>query len=200
VRQGVPVFRVASFREKPNDEVARQFLASGRYVWNSGIFFWRAQAILDALRANRPALADAVQLLADAWPTAWRAETLAKEYPRIEKISIDFAVMETAIGQGRPVLVVDAPYHWDDVGSWLALERMHPQDAGHNTVLAQHCGIDTERCIIAGDPDRLIATAGVSDLIVIQDGDCILVADRAKEGSIKQLVEELRRRGLEKYL
>jgi mannose-1-phosphate guanylyltransferase len=200
VRQGVPVFHVASFREKPREALAKEFVASGRYFWNSGIFFWRADTILDALRANRPALADAAGLLADAWTTPRRDATLAREYPRIDKISIDFAVMENAIAQGRPVLVVEAPYRWDDVGSWLALERMNPQDAGHNTVLAQHCGVATERCVIVGDTEKLIATAGVSNLIIIQDGDCILVADRNNEASIKTLVEELRRRGLEKYL
>jgi mannose-1-phosphate guanylyltransferase len=199
-RQGIPVFRVATFREKPNEALANEFVASGRYFWNSGIFFWRADAILQALRTNRPALADAVDRLADAWPTPRRNEALADEYPRIEKISIDFAVMEHAIAQGRPVLVVEAPYRWDDVGSWLALDRMNPQDAKHNTVLARHCGVDTERCIIVGDADKLIATVGVEDLVIVQDGDCILVADRRKEGSIKQLIEELRQRGLEKYL
>jgi mannose-1-phosphate guanylyltransferase len=199
-RLGVKVYCVASFREKPVDEVAKQFFTAGRYSWNSGIFFWRADAILEALRANRPALADAVEMLADSWTTPWRDETLAREYPRIEKISIDYAVMETAIAQGRTVLVIDAPYRWDDVGSWLALERMNRQDADHNTVCANHCGVDTERCIVVGDAKGLIATAGVSDLIIVQDGDCILVADRTKEASIKKLVEELRRRGLEKYL
>jgi mannose-1-phosphate guanylyltransferase len=199
-RQGVTVYRVASFREKPNEEVAREFVESRRYYWNSGIFFWRAAAILEALRANRPALADAVERLADAWQTKERGNTLAREYPKLEKISIDFAVMEHAIGQGRPVLVIEAPYRWDDVGSWLALERMNPQDADHNTVHAQHCGVATERCIVVGDANKLIATAGVRDLIIIQDGDCILIADRGNEASIKQLVEELRKRGLEKYL
>jgi mannose-1-phosphate guanylyltransferase len=199
-RQGVPVFHVQSFREKPNEAAARQFLAAGRYFWNSGIFFWRAESILQALAANRPALAEAVMALADAWRTPRRDEALARQYPGLEKISIDFAVMENAIAQGRPVLVVEAPYRWDDVGSWLALERMQPQDADHNTVSARHCGVKTSSCIIVGETDKLIATVGVKDLIVIQDGDCILVADRSHEGSIKQLVDELRRRGLEKYL
>jgi mannose-1-phosphate guanylyltransferase len=198
--QGIPVYRVRSFREKPDEEVAREFAASGRYFWNSGIFFWRADTLLDALRAGRPNLADGLHRVADAWPTARRQAVLAQEYPGLEKISIDFAVMEKAAGQGRPVLVVEAPYQWDDVGSWLALERMNPQDAHHNTVLARHVGEQTQRCIVVGEPDRLIATAGVEDLIIIQDGDCILVADRKKEASIKALVEELRRRGMEKYL
>jgi mannose-1-phosphate guanylyltransferase len=199
-RQWIPVDRVASFREKPNQEQAREFLATGRYFWNSGIFFWRAATLLEAMRASRPVLAAAALRIADAWHTSRRDAVLAEEYPPLEKISIDFAVMEKAVSQGNTVLVVQAPFRWDDVGSWLALERMNPQDAEHNTVLARHCGEETRACIIVGDADKLIATAGVENLIIIQDGDCILVADRSKEGSIKQLVEQLRRRGLEKYL
>jgi mannose-1-phosphate guanylyltransferase len=196
-RQAIPVFHVEAFREKPHEDLAREFVESGRYFWNSGLFFWRAEAILQALRANRPALTEAVERIAAA-PSPLAA--LPREYPALEKISIDFAVMENVIAQGRPVLVVQAPYRWDDVGSWLALERMSPQDAARNTVLAQHCGVETEGCIIAGEPGKLIATAGARDLIIIQDGDCILVADRNNEASIKRLVEEMRRRGLEKYL
>jgi mannose-1-phosphate guanylyltransferase len=199
-RQGIAVHRVASFREKPAEEVAREFLASGQYFWNSGMFFWRADTILDALRATQPAMVQAVERIAGASPTERRTAVLAAEYPVLDRISIDFAVMEPAVLQGTTILVVEAPFRWDDVGSWLALERMNPQDAAHNTVLGRHCGVDTERCIIAGDAGTLIATAGVHDLIIIQDGDCILVADRSKESSIKHLVEELRRRGLEKYL
>jgi mannose-1-phosphate guanylyltransferase len=199
-RQGIVVDRVASFREKPDQALACSFLASGRYFWNSGIFFWRADTILDALSSSQPALAQSVERIAEAWPTGrWQA-VLAEEYPKLQKISIDFAVMEKAAGQGKPVFVVAAPFRWDDVGSWLALERMNPQDAAHNTVLGRHAGVETQHSIIVGDPDTLIATAGVRDLIIIQDGNCILVADRSHENSIKQLVEELRRRGLEQYL
>jgi mannose-1-phosphate guanylyltransferase len=199
-RQGIGVHRVQAFREKPRPEVAREFVESGRYAWNSGMFFWRADTILGAMRASRPAIVQASERIAQVWPTAQRDTVLAADYPGMERVSIDFAVMEKAIPQGTPVFVVEAPFRWDDVGSWLALERMNPQDAEHNTVLGQHCGEDTHGCIVVGDPGKLIATAGVKDLIIIQDGDCILVADRNKEGSIKQLVEALRRRGLEKYL
>jgi mannose-1-phosphate guanylyltransferase len=199
-RQWIPVYQVSSFREKPRPELAREFVASGRYFWNSGIFFWRVDTILRCLDANRPALVAAVRRIANADSAERRAALLAEEYPRLDKISVDFAVMEPAIPQRTPVFVVQAPFRWDDVGSWLALERMNAQDADHNTVLGQHCGNQTHGCIIVGDPARLIATAGVKDLIIIQDGDCILVADRNNEGSIKQLVEEMKRRGLEAYL
>ena len=121
---------------------------------------------------------------------------LRQRYEALERISIDYAVMEHA----REVLVVQAPFRWDDVGSWLALERMHPQDADGNTVLASHCGLHTNHCVIVADPGHLIATIGVDNLLIVQDGDATLVADRRDEGAVKQLVELLKKKGLEKYL
>jgi mannose-1-phosphate guanylyltransferase len=195
-RQGVPVYRVGSFREKPKRPRAEEFLASGVHYWNSGIFVWRAATILAQLRANQPKLAAAVERIAQAWDTPQQDEVLSSEYANLEKISIDYAVMENA----PEVLMVQAPFQWDDVGSWLALERRHPQDAYDNTVLANHLGIDTMGCVIVGDENKLIATLGVSDLIIIQDGDAILVTDRKFEGDIKKIVEQLKTRGLEKHL
>jgi len=195
-RQGIRVFRVKAFREKPDAELAEQFLASGEYYWNSGIFFWKATTILQALKQNQPSLAAAIERIAAAWPTGKRDEVFRAEYEGLTRVSIDYAVMEKA----KEVLVIEAPYKWDDVGSWLALERMHPQDADGNTVHAQHCAISTKECVIAGEPDKLIATIGVDNLLIIQDGDAILVADRREEGNIKHLVELLKKKGLEKYL
>jgi mannose-1-phosphate guanylyltransferase len=195
-RQGITVFRVEGFREKPNHELAEQFLKSGQYLWNSGIFVWRAAAILDALNQQQPGLALAADRIAAAWDTPRRQEVLRREYEELDRLSIDFAVMEHA----PEVLVLQAPYRWDDVGSWLALERMHPQDADGNTVLATHCGLKTAACVIVGDAGNLIATLGVNNLLIIQDGNATLVADRRDEGAVKQLVELLKKKGLEKYL
>jgi mannose-1-phosphate guanylyltransferase len=195
-RQGLGVFRVQSFREKPTADRAEEFVATGHYYWNSGLFVWRAATILAALRVQAPALADAADRIAAAWSTAARAEVLAREYAALDRISIDYAVLEKA----PEVLVIQAPFRWDDVGSWLALERMNPQDAHHNTVLAQHEGSDTEHCIIVGAPNQLIATAGVRDLLIIQDGNATLVAHRSQEGAIKKLVETLQKKGREEFL
>jgi mannose-1-phosphate guanylyltransferase len=195
-RQGVSVYRVRAFREKPDADLAERFVASGEYFWNSGIFVWKAAAILAELRAQQPALAEAAQRIADAWPTPERQQVLAREYEALPRQSIDYAVMEHA-GQ---VLAVPALYRWDDVGSWLALERLNPQDVADNTVLAHHVGLDTNGCVLVAEPDRLIVTLGVSDLLIVQDGDVVLVAAKDREGDLKKLVEELRQRGLENHL
>jgi mannose-1-phosphate guanylyltransferase len=195
-RQGISVFRVQAFEEKPPADRAEQFLVSGEYYWNSGIFVWRASAVLEELHRQQPALYDGVRRIADAWDTPQRDAVLRQHYEAMPKNSIDYAVMEHA----REVLVVKAPYRWDDVGSWLALERMHPQDADHNTVLATHCGLKTKHCVIVGEAGRLIATIGVENLVIVQDGDATLIADRRDEGTVKQLVDLLKKKGLEQYL
>jgi mannose-1-phosphate guanylyltransferase len=187
---------VESFREKPNHEVAERFVASGEYYWNSGIFVWKAATILHTLGQNHPKVFTAVQHIADAWLTAERMTVFQREYESLPRISIDFAVLEKA----KEVLVVQAPYRWDDVGSWLALERLHPQDADGNTILATHCGLETRGCVIVADSEHLVGTVGVSNLLIVQDGNATLVADRNDEGAVKQLVELLKKKGLEKYL
>jgi mannose-1-phosphate guanylyltransferase len=195
-RQGIGVYRVKAFCEKPKQDVAERLVASGEYFWNSGIFVWTVGTILKALGGREPKLHAAVQRIAAAWPTEEREPVLRREYEGLDKISIDFAVMEHA----KEVLVVQAPYRWDDVGSWLALERRNPQDAQGNTVQALHLGVNTSGCVIVGDPGRVIATLGVKDLLIIQDGDATLVAHRSEEGAVKNIVDALRERGPGKYL
>jgi mannose-1-phosphate guanylyltransferase len=195
-RQGINIFKVNAFREKPGRDDAERFLVSGEYFWNSGIFVWKAAAILNELHLRQAKLYTAVQRIADHWLAPQQEDVLRREYESLHRISIDIAVMEHA----SQVLVVQAPFRWDDVGSWLALERMHPQDGDGNTVLALHCGLRTRTCIIAGEPNRMIATIGVENLLIVQDGDATLVADRRDEGAVKLLVEQLKKSGLEKYL
>lgn len=197
-RQGVTAARVLEFKEKPEAEAAEGFLASGEYDWNSGIFVWKPGAILGELKARKPDILAVVARIAAAWGTpAWN-DVFHASYQDAEKISIDFAVMQKAAADGK-VLVLNAPYTWDDVGSWLALERGNPQDANRNTVQAQHCGIKTTNCVIVGDPDRVIGTYGVSNLLIIQDGDAILVADRKYEDKVKEIVDALKKSGREDY-
>jgi mannose-1-phosphate guanylyltransferase len=202
-RQGIAVYQAQpapgedkAFREKPGPDLAERYVTSGSYYWNSGIFVWKAATILSALRDRQPKLYAAAGRIAEAWPTARRDEVFRREYEALDRISIDYAVMEHA----PEVLVVQAPYRWDDVGSWLALERMHAQDADGNTVLATHCGVKTKGCVIVADDGHLVATVGVDDLLIIQDGNATLVATREEESTVRQVVEQLKQKGWEKYL
>ncbi|AWM38364.1 Mannose-1-phosphate guanylyltransferase [Gemmata obscuriglobus] len=191
-RQGVTASQVEVFREKPEFSVAEQYVASGEYDWNSGIFVWKPGAILGELKARKPDIHAVVAKIAEAWGAPEFDAVFRGTYNQAEKKSIDYAVMQDAAKEGK-VLVLAAPYTWDDVGSWLALERRNPQDANHNTVQANHCGIDTNKCVIVGEPKTVIATYGVSNLLVIQDGDAILVADRKHEDKVKEIVDALKK-------
>lgn len=194
-RNGVKLFRVREFQEKPKAEVAQQFVASGNYEWNSGIFVWKARTILAQLKANRPDIHDACIRIADGWGTPNREEIFRKEYEAIKGTSIDYAVMEKA-----PLrMVLRAPYIWDDVGSWLALERHNPQDAAGNTVQGRHVGIETTGCVIAAEPGHVVATLGVADLVIIQTADATMVCRKQDESRVKEIVDRLKKDG-EQYL
>jgi mannose-1-phosphate guanylyltransferase len=196
-RNGVPVYRVKEFKEKPSAEVAAKFAESGEYDWNSGIFVWKAKTILDQLRAHRPDIHAACLKIADAWNTPNRAEAFRDIYEGINGTSIDYAVMQEA-GRAGLVRVLRAPYTWDDVGSWLALERHNAQDAAGNT--AQGGGavlIDTTGCVVSADAGHVVATIGVKDLVIIQAGKAVLVARKEDEARVKEVVEKLKQTGSE---
>jgi mannose-1-phosphate guanylyltransferase len=198
-RQEIAAFQVREFREKPDFPTAQRMVASGEYYWNSGIFLWRVDTILQELALRRPTLYRAVQEIAAAWDSPQRDTVFQKIYNTLERISIDYAVMQEA-GQAGRVIVVHAPFRWDDVGSWLALERHNPQDAAGNTIQGLHCGVDTSNCVIVSDPGHLIATLGVQDLVIVQCGEVTLVTTRQREADVKKLVEALRSKGLDQYL
>jgi mannose-1-phosphate guanylyltransferase len=191
-RNGVPLFQVQAFKEKPSAEVAEQFVTSGDYDWNSGIFVWKAKTILAQLKANRPDIHAACERIADAWNTPNRVKVFTMEYEAINGTSIDYAVMQDA-GKAGLVRVLRAPYKWDDVGSWLALERHNPQDQLGNTTQGKTLLIDSNGCVVSAEAGNLIATIGVSDLLVIQAGNATLVARKHDEARVKEVVDRLKK-------
>jgi mannose-1-phosphate guanylyltransferase len=192
---GIALNRVEQFREKPNRATAEQFLAEGRFAWNSGIFVWRARAILDALAEHRPTLAAALDRVGAALGTAAEAETIAREYPLMERVPIDKAVME----QARNVRVLEVVYDWNDVGDWRALAALVPPDARGNTIQGDVLACETQGSIIVAD-DGLIATLGVDDLVIVQSGGATLVARKSQLDQLKSVVEGLDRSGHGAYL
>ncbi len=190
------VYRVKQFREKPKADVARQYLASGTFYWNSGIFVWKAATILDALRQRQPEMVARVSKIAAAFDRPNYAEVLEREFTAIEGISIDYAVMEHA----TDVAVIEAPFDWDDVGSWQAITRLQGTDAEGNTISGRHLGLRTTDTLVRGGENHLVVTLGVSDLIVVHTPDATLVANKHDEESIRQLVKLIADRGWQQYL
>jgi mannose-1-phosphate guanylyltransferase len=192
----LPTYCVARFREKPDAATAQQYFAAGTFSWNAGIFVWRAQAILDLLAGLQPELHRRVQMIAAVWAKPDFAATLAREFAAIRPISIDYAVMEHA----PDVAVVEAPFAWNDVGSWRALATLAGEDAAGNTIQGRHLGIDTRGSIVRTTDDHLVATLGVEDLIVVHTPDATLVARRGDEESLLTLVKLLKERGWTEHL
>jgi mannose-1-phosphate guanylyltransferase len=194
---GPPTYRVARFREKPKGETAREYFESGRYYWNSGIFVWKARTIRDALARFEPQMHGHLRAIGEACGREDFDEVFHREFAAIEGKSIDYAVME----HYDDVVVIQAPFPWDDVGSWQSLARLHGTDDENNTVAhARHLGLDTSGTIVRGEDGHLIVTLGVSDCIVVHTPDATLVANKHQEEAIRQVVQLLKEKGWEEYL
>ena len=191
--------RVLRFREKPDRATAEAFLASGRMLWNSGMFVWTARALHAAMTQTAPELAAAAAAMASA---ASRGDVAALEaaFCRAPRGSIDFAVMERA----PRVAVVEAELDWNDIGSFAALSAVVAPDAFGN-VVSSHSGsrvvtMDSRDCVIHGEGPGVIALLGVHDLIVVRVGDALLVCAKDRAEDVKRLQTELRARGCEDVL
>jgi mannose-1-phosphate guanylyltransferase len=176
--------------------VAEEYLASGTFYWNSGIFVWKARTILDALAKHEPAICDHLEVIQNHFGRPEFAEVFDREFTAIRGKSIDFAVME----HYQPVVVIEAPFAWDDVGSWQALARSVGADEPGNTVIGKHLGIRTEGSIVRSASDHLIVTLGMKDTIVVHTPDATLVADKHQEEAIREVVKALEQRGWREYL
>ena len=186
----IAAYRVEQFREKPDRETAKSYVDAGTYYWNSGIFLWRASTILDALKKNVPEMHAHLSRIAAAMDTDDFNDILEKEFTAINGTSIDYAVMENYPN----VVTIEAPFPWDDVGSWQALTRLHEPDAQGNTVVGSHLGIETGGTIIHAQPGHTIVTIDVEDLIIVQTDDATLVAPKHAEERVREVVKELEAR------
>jgi len=192
-----PVYRVGRFREKPKAKVAAEYLASGDFYWNSGIFVWKAATILGALKQREPEMAAHCEAIAAAYGASEFDEVFRREFEAIRGKSIDYAVMESY----DDVAVIEAPFAWDDVGSWTSLSRLRDADEAGNTLAARrHAVLESRNCIVYGEGDHLVALLGVEDLIVVHTGNATLVAHRSQEEKVRRIVAEIREKGWEDLL
>jgi mannose-1-phosphate guanylyltransferase len=184
---------VSEFREKPDAATARGYVKSGRYRWNAGMFVARAATLVELYERYQPELAAGLRAIADAWDSPQREDVLGETWPRLPRIAIDYAIAEPAAAEGR-VAVVPGSFGWDDIGDFRSLSSLlPPSDAGVQTlgpgeVLAQ----DAARSVVVSSSGRLVALLGVSDVVVVDTPDALLVADRAQAQDVKALVDRLR--------
>lgn len=193
---GTSVYDVKGFKEKPDIDIAKGYMDSGEYYWNSGVFIWSVRSILSCIERYLPGLSAGLKRIRQYLDTPEEERVIKEEYKRLKKVSIDYGVMEKA----RDIKVIETDLFWDDIGSWKAIERLNKQDDNGNTILAGHSGINTNNCIIVGKKDHLIATVNVSSLIIVHTEDATLVCNKDKDEDIKELVKRLKEEGFDGYL
>jgi mannose-1-phosphate guanylyltransferase len=180
-------YRVRRFLEKPTLAVARKLIRKPQIVWNGGIFCWKGQLIMGALRQWLPRLYAGLEQIWHGWGTPQGQHRLGELYRQLPAISIDVGVLE----RSRNVWVVPTSFSWDDVGSWNSLAFLHGTDSHGNVVLGRHIGEETFGSVIVADQGHLVATLGVQDLIVVQTADATLVCHKTQAQAVRKLVAEL---------
>jgi mannose-1-phosphate guanylyltransferase len=174
-------FRVAQFVEKPTLPKAEQYLATGRYAWNAGMFVWSTDAILGELDAHAPELMQPLR-------QAHAGGSVAEDFAALPKISIDYAVMERT----AKAFMVPGDFGWDDIGDWVALERLlGATDTGANTVVGKHVGLRASGNIVyTEDTDDVVVTVGVDDLVIAKRGNVLLLVHKDRVADIKSLLAD----------
>jgi mannose-1-phosphate guanylyltransferase len=194
-----PVYLVKTFKEKPSEEQARTMLSAGDHLWNSGMFVWKADAILAEVGRQLPDLKSALDEIAAGWGSARSEEILRRVWPNLEAVTVDYGVMEHA----QKVAALPAgKLDWSDVGSWDSLfDVLSPDTEGNINFAGNHIAEDTHNSLVYGDgSDRLVVTIGVDDLIVVDAGDVLLVCHKDQAQKVRKVVDGLKNTENEKYL
>jgi mannose-1-phosphate guanylyltransferase len=202
-KTGAMAYKVISFREKPDKPTADRYVESGRYYWNSGMFVWRADTVLAELAIHLPETYAGLMKISDAWGTPSQEAVVNEIYPKLKKISVDFAIMEPASqGKGKAqVAVVEMPVRWLDVGAWTSLAETLSTDEHNNAYeCASALFVDSDDNIIfSTDPDHLVSTIGVSDMIIVHTPDATLVCPKNESQRVKDLVGKIKEKFGDKF-
>ncbi len=183
-------YKVERFVEKPDLETAKQYLASGKYLWNSGMFVWKVSSVMQNFRTFMPDIYEGAVRIGESYGTADFDEVLEKEFTSFRSESIDFGIMEKA----DDIYTISGSFGWDDVGNWLAVERINEVDGNKNYIEGNVISVNSERTTICGGK-RLIASVGVEDLIIVDTDDAVLVCSKNNTQDVKKVIAELKNQG-----
>ena len=189
-------YDVVTFAEKPNLETAQRFLESGDFVWNSGMFIWRVSTIVNGIADHLPELSEELGRLSEHIDTDHFPEALVSAYGEMRPISIDYGVMEKATHR----FVLPADFGWNDLGSWDEVARLFPKDDDDNAAEGGVFLRDVSNCHVSTVNGRYAAVIGAEDLIVIDTADAVLVCKKGRSQEVKDVVDHLRKKGLDQYL
>jgi mannose-1-phosphate guanylyltransferase len=192
---GFEAYQALRFKEKPNEALAESFVADGRHSWNSGMFIWTTTQVAREFKRQLPDTAAKLNEAARAFDSATFAEAMARVWPAVEKQTIDYGIMEGA----ENVAVIPVDIGWSDVGSWASLLDILAPDENGNIILGgEHVGVDTTGVLVKSD--RLVATIGLKDVIIVDTDDSLLVCARERSQDVKRIVEMLQQRKEHRYL
>ncbi len=188
---GLPVHQVAQFREKPDARTAEVYLATGRFAWNAGIFVFRAATVAACFADHTPALHTALEAIGAALAAGSPLDAvLAVHYPTLQKISVDYAIIEPASREGR-IVTLDATFDWDDVGEWPAVSRHYPKDSAGNVVKGRAWVFDGHNNLVCTEGTHRVTLLGCEGLVVVQTADATLVCPKERAQDVKALVKAL---------
>jgi mannose-1-phosphate guanylyltransferase len=198
---GEHVFAVRRFMEKPTLQLARNYVASRRYLWNAGMFFWRVSTFLEGLGRHLPKTHAALMRLAESIGTSRYARILEREYSHLENISIDYALLEPASRDPRhsQVFVIPASIGWSDIGSWAAVYELLANRAGANVSTGRVFALDAAGNLI-WSPSKFVAAIGISDLLIVETPDALLVCSRDHAQDVGRVVKWLEQNRMQKLL
>lgn len=195
-RNDVQIFHIDQFVEKPKKELAEGYVQDARYLWNANFFSWKAATVLALYDQFLPEMKRGLDRIRGALGTADADRILQEVFPTLEKIAFDYAIMEKA-----PLrYVVPADVGWSDIGDWSALRDVVLTGGKNNHVQGRHVSIDTERCLIHVPKDKVVATIGVSDLVIVDTGDALLICPATRAQEVKSIVSSLDSSGIEELL
>ena len=193
--EGFPVYRAERFTEKPTLETALHMVESGEYSWNSGMFIWRVERVMEEFQRQMPDFYVQLAQVETALGGTGYQPTLNRVWPEVVKQTIDYGVMEGA----EDVAVIPVDIGWSDIGSWTSLSEILPTDREGNTIVGPHVGIDTRETVVFGGK-RLIATIGLEGMVIVDTEDALLVCPRDREQEVRAIVRQLDREDRGEYL
>ncbi|EFM02342.1 mannose-1-phosphate guanylyltransferase [Hoylesella marshii] len=181
------IFRVDSFREKPDLQTALQYIERKNYFWNAGIFIWSVKTIINAFRIYQPAMNRLFESMTDIYGTEREQEAINRMYPECENISVDYAIMEKA----EEIFVCPADFGWSDLGTWGALLMQTKHDLYGNSIIGNNVSVyDTQNCIIHTTEEKKVVVQGLDGYIVAEKDDTLLICKLAEEQKIRSFAEE----------
>jgi len=187
---GTEIYAFEGFTEKPSLEVAKKFLESYKYLWNTGLYVWKVDTILKYYQKYLPKTYKHLTTIKKAIGTTKESSTLNTNYSKCDKISIDYGIMEKV--DKKKVRIIPAELGWSDVGTWESIFEELPHDKNNNLIKGNHLGIDSNNCLIYGTSKKLIATIGIDDLAVVETDNALLICKKERSQDVKKLVENIK--------